>query len=244
MNNAESSTNKSFQIVAAMNLAFNNPAGIRTAPDFKRTQKQCKNIGDEINELQTAMDAADLDKVRDALCDICVFAYGAHHFVGIAGWEVRVTNAPASLPEFVKALHTLKLRFEQLMNLFEANAANNTLTAESIAFYLDDLVNISAGMLESLGADHDTDMKAVIDGVMTRFIKDDADKEATIAKHAAKGVTEVYFEGEYPTMIMKSSVDQPDAPKGKFLKSASFREAIFASIEQQPFHVHLVAATV
>jgi hypothetical protein len=38
-------------------------------------------------------------------------------------------------------------------------------------------------------------MQDVISGVMTRFIKDEADKEATIALHAAKGVTDVYFEG-------------------------------------------------
>ena len=44
---------------------------------------------------------------------------------------------------------------------------------------------------------------------------------------AAAGVTDVYFEGEYPTMIMKSASDQPDAPKGKFLKSASYKEPVF-----------------
>lgn len=77
------------------------------------------------------------------------------------------------------------------------------------------------------GYDGDADMHLVVDAVMTRFIKDPADKEATIALHAAKGVTEVYFEGEYPTMVMKSAVDQPDAPKGKFLKSSSAVLPIF-----------------
>lgn len=69
-----------------------------------------------------------------------------------------------------------------------------------------------------------------VDGVMTRFIKDDADKQATQALHAANGVTDVYFEGEYPTMVMKSASDQPDAPKGKFLKSASYKQTVFPSI--------------
>lgn len=78
-----------------------------------------------------------------------------------------------------------------------------------------------------MGIDADRDMRSIVGGVMTRFIKDEADKAATIAKHAAKDVTEVYFEGEYPTMVMKSAVDQPDAPKGKFLKSASFSEPVF-----------------
>lgn len=72
-----------------------------------------------------------------------------------------------------------------------------------------------------IGCDGDADVKEVVSKVMTRFIKDEADKQATIALHAAKGVTDVYFEGEYPKMIMKSASDQPDAPVGKFLKSAS-----------------------
>jgi hypothetical protein len=45
--------------------------------------------------------------------------------------------------------------------------------------------------------------------------------------HTMKGVHDVYFEGEYPTMVMKSGSDQPDAPKGKFLKSASYKEPVF-----------------
>lgn len=80
------------------------------------------------------------------------------------------------------------------------------------------------------GYDGDADMHLVVDAVMTRFIKDEADREATQALHAAKGVTKVYFEGDYPTMVMKSAVDQPDAPKGKFLKSASYSQPVFPEV--------------
>lgn len=148
----------SFQMVSEMNAAFGNPKGIHTQIDWTRLQNQCKNIKDEFNELMEAIAAKDLDKTRDALCDIHVFTYGAHHLIGL---------------------------------------------------------------------DADDDMKTVVDAVMTRFIKNEEDKLATIAKHAAKGVTEVYFEGDYPKMVMKSSCDQTDAPKGKFLKSASFMEPVF-----------------
>lgn len=82
-----------------------------------------------------------------------------------------------------------------------------------------------------MGLDADQDMAEVVGAVMTRFIKDDEDKQATIALHAAKGVTQVYFEGEYPMMVMKSLVDQPDAPKGKFLKSASYKEPRFTKLD-------------
>ena len=94
-----------------------------------------------------------------------------------------------------------------------------------------DIVVFADGGHHFMGIDGDRDMNAVIDGVMTRFIKDDADKQATIEKHAAAGVTDVYFEGEYPTMVMKSGSDQPDAPAGKFLKSASFIDSKFYDIE-------------
>ena len=237
MNNANASTNKSFQIVAAMNSAFGNPAATPDTVDYKRLTKQCFNIKSEINELKKAINSKDMLGVRDALCDICVFAYGGHHFMGIAGWEVRVTNAPRSFATFAAAITELEKTHAGLMQLLESDNRS----AYTVAFYLDRIVNTAAGMQESIGADHDTDMQAVIDGVMTRFVKDEADKEATIAKHAAAGVTQVYFEGDYPTMIMKSAIDQgDDAPQGKFLKSASFREPIFAPIELQPWHVQLV----
>jgi hypothetical protein len=210
------STNNSFKIVAAMNLAFGNAEGVRTNPDFARVQNQCKNIGDEIGELNTAYSERNMSQVRDALCDICVFAYGGHHMIGIPGWELR----------------HLKLLF------------SNNPTPESIAFYLDDIVNTAASMQESIGVLHDDDMQDVIDGVMTRFVKDDSDKEATYANHNAKhkakggeGELQVYYEGEYPKMIMKSLVDQPDAPKDKFLKSESFKDTVFGNLDLQPYHL-------
>ena len=92
---------------------------------------------------------------------------------------------------------------------------------------LADIQVFKDGAVHMMGYDGDRDMEDVVDGVMTRYIKDEADKQATIALHAAKGVTEVYFEGEFPKMVMKSAKDQPDAPKGKFLKSASYRTTVW-----------------
>ena len=170
-----------FQSVAQMNIAFGNEAGTPRSIDLDCIRGQSKSIGHEFVELMVALGAdpdqarglvaaidalrfsgtVDLDQVRDSLCDIHVFAYGAHHLMGI---------------------------------------------------------------------DADSDMASVIHGVMTRFVKNEADREATIQKHAANGVTDVYFIGEYPTMVMKSARDQPDAPKGKFLKSASYVEPTFYAV--------------
>lgn len=147
--------------IAEMNVAFGNPPGNPKDINFICLLTHCMNIQDEYNELMTAFIEGSVDDIRDALCDIQVFASGAQHMLGV--------NA-------------------------------------------------------------DADMNAVIDGVMTRFIKDEADKVATVALHAARGVTQVYFEGEYPKKIIKSLVDQPDAPKGKFLKSASYTNTVFPTI--------------
>jgi hypothetical protein len=167
-----------------MNTAFGNPKGNPLNIDVQRIRKQCLSIPDEVGELMIALGADEalikaavthlkwvaaqaddtafnLENTRDALCDINVFSYGAHHLMGI---------------------------------------------------------------------DADADMKAVVDGVMTRFVKDEGDRSASMEKHAAYGVTSVYFEGNFPTMVMKSAHDQPDAPKGKFLKSASFKDTVFPSI--------------
>lgn len=147
-----------FQRVAEMNIAFGNKKGDPKNIDMMRLFRQAKNIADELSELFEAIEDDDLDGIRDALCDIHIFAYGAHHLMGL---------------------------------------------------------------------DADKDMDEVLTKLMTRFIKDEADKEETIAMHAPKGVTKVYFEGDYPTMVMKSAEDQPDAPKGKFLKSASCQKPVF-----------------
>src|SRR3546814_588389 len=96
-----------------------------------------------------------------------------------------------------------------------------------------DINVFSYGAHHMMGIDADRDMSSVVGGVMTRFIKDEADKVATQALHAAKGVTNVYFEGDYPVMVMKSGADQPDAPKGKFLKSVSYREPEFYRVDTQ-----------
>jgi predicted HAD superfamily Cof-like phosphohydrolase len=167
-----------FQRVSRMNEAFDNGQGDPKNIDWKRIQSQSKSIGHEFGELLVALgankadvsslvavidslqfgDAVNLEQVRDSLCDIHVFGYGAHHLMGI---------------------------------------------------------------------DADRDMKSVVDAVMTRFVVDEEDRRATLAKHAERGVTDVYFVGEFPTMVMKSASDQPDAPKGKFLKSASYSEPVF-----------------
>lgn len=90
-------TRTNFQLVCDMNVAFGNPKGDPHKIDGKRLLAQCKNILAEYIELMGQMgievsaqhepfkvthSVDPTDEIRDALCDIHVFAYGAHHFMG------------------------------------------------------------------------------------------------------------------------------------------------------------------
>lgn len=141
-------------------------------------------------------------------------------------------NLPDELGELMIALGAdASLVKAAITNLkWVASKATGEVDLDGVRVALCDIHVFDYGTHHLMGIDADADMRAVVDGVMTRFIKDEADKEATVAAHAAKGVTEVYFEGSFPTMVMKSAIDQPDAPAGKFLKSASYREPVFAPL--------------
>ena len=130
-------------------------------------------------------------------------------------------QASAAAEQFKKALNSLRIEGAEQGARININGVRDGLTDIHVFAY---------GAHHLMGIDADQDMYSVIEGVMTRFIKDEADKEATIKFHAERGVTDVYFEGEYPVMVMKSASDQPDAPKDKFLKSVSYKEPVFYEV--------------
>jgi hypothetical protein len=123
-----------------------------------------------------------------------------------------------------KGLGTFKLIHEAM---YKNIGFTRPADVEAVRDALCDIQVFDMGAQHLMGYDGDRDMDDVVDGVMSRFVKSDADKAATIAIHAAKGVTKVYFEGEYPEMVMKSFEDQPDAPRGKFLKSSTYKNTVF-----------------
>jgi hypothetical protein len=172
-----------FQAVAEMNEAFNNPKGDPENIDMFRIIAQFSNIHDEYMEGLAAL--------------------------GLPDWAISAMLSTHAI--YVKPDH------------FMTDSSNIPKLRDAIA----DIKVFADGASHLMGFDGDADMHTVVSALMTRFIKDDDDKAATIAKHAGKGVTDVYFEGEYPKMIMKSAVAQPDAPVGKFLKSASYSEPVF-----------------
>lgn len=148
----------------------------------------------------------------------------------------QLLSVPDELGETFVAMGADKQRVDALVVLFKAGLAAldfpNRIDVNGVRDGITDQHVFLYGAQHLMGVNADADMDSVIGGVMTRFIKNEEDEIATIKKHAAKGVTDVYFEGDYPTKVMKSAADQPDAPKGKFMKSASFKEPVFYPVDE------------
>lgn len=106
-------TSAMFAAVKMMNTAFGNREGDPFNVDANKLFKQCKNIASEYKELMKEFGedvtiihklkdlppvALSSDDIRDALCDIMVFALGAYHFMGF--------DADADMQEVVAAVMT------------------------------------------------------------------------------------------------------------------------------------------
>lgn len=240
-----------FALVAAMNVAFGNP--MYPPSDFKlvpmapsgnsprnpeawmRVERQLRNVNDEINELATAISVMGVDDLRDALCDIRVFALGGLHFLGANDHpeSAYTISASAPIPAMLSTLDplvALRAAYQFTMAAVRERSYLNTVQRTSLVIWATHMVGANFGLDAE---QQQADMEAVIKGNMTRFVKDADDMAATMAVHAKKGVTETFVEGEFPTAILKSAKDQPDAPKGKFLKSASYEQTVFTELHPE-----------
>lgn len=133
--------------------------------------------------------------------------------------------------ELLNALGADPLQVAALQGILDAGFQyNREPVLKDVRDALEDGHVFGYGAHHMMGIDADRDMQSVINGVMSRFVKDPDDLDRTLEMHAAKGVGRTYTEGNYPTMVLKSAIDQPDAPQGKFLKSASYKEPVFYDV--------------
>lgn len=252
-------TKHELTVVSLMNLAFQNPHGSINNINWSRIQSQVKNVRDEYNEMIDAISELNVIQTRDSLVDIKVFAHGAIHLMGYsfedfadevdAFYDIVSAKAAQLNPEHSVLATISAWASENALDLLsQIEKVEKAATAENLNNLVVSLAHVCAIstvlQVRVLKVDVAKEMDAVIDGLMTRFVKDESDEIATYAKHnkafhahyaknnmAVTGDLEVYFVGEYPVRVMKSSVDQPDAPKDKFLKSASFKEPVFPEYE-------------
>lgn len=71
-----------FHKVVVFNQAIGNEAGDRQNIDWELLEREVAMIQSEVDELNEAIKNKDIKGVRDALCDIHVFAYGTHFKLG------------------------------------------------------------------------------------------------------------------------------------------------------------------
>lgn len=238
------------QFVARMNTAFGNPMGNLEAIDWDRLTKQCNAIPEEIKELRDAVAAGDFDQIRDALCDVAVFSLGAMHIAGVdMSPSVAVRSHPVPSRDRALMLTMLGGTITEMerdysmeaipafdrnipaapMGLVQALAAKDW---GGVSLKLIDLTHDVYQAFDMIALDYETDMKAVLEAVMTRFCKNEEELTATVAKYRALAVKTVVA-GEFPVKFLKSSKDQVGKDgalysKGKFLKSVGFSETTFA----------------
>lgn len=91
-----------------------------------------------------------------------------------------------------------------------------------------DIMVFALGAFHAIGVSADRDMEAVVSALETRLCKDQETLDATLAYYADKEV-QVYVEGGFPHVCVKSSMDQhmPEYPRGKFLKAVGYKQPVF-----------------
>lgn len=230
-----------FQLVCEMNEAFGNPEGDPENLDWERLSKLLPNIRAETNELKAAIEANDIDGIRDALCDIRVFALGGLHAMGYMALVLSPgSNHTRDTLPYVDAspFSSVSVRpaegllvglqtsiLKDMASCIEDPALQEGLM--SMLLYLDRSVTYAQW---ECGFLHDSDMRAVIAGVMTRFCQNQQQLEATCRRYGDEGI-EFTVHGEFPNVYLKSAHDQGDEyPKGKFLKSVGYSQPVFAPI--------------
>lgn len=100
-----------------------------------------------------------------------------------------------------------------------------------------DIMVFALGAFHIAGLDADGDMLAVVEGVMTRFCKNEAELEQSLQKWRDKGVEKIHTRGSFPTLALISSEDQTafdgeQIPKGKFLKPVGYRDTVFPALPE------------
>ncbi len=128
----------------------------------------------------------------------------------------------------------------EALELLQALAERNPLKVRDA---LCDIMVFTLGAYHFMGYDADADMDAVLAGVMTRFCQTEDEVQRTLDKWnaqidperttpAAPGAPLLTIHGEFPRKFIRAAADLYTlagefVPKGKFLKSVGYRDAVF-----------------
>lgn len=151
--------------------------------------------------------------------------FGAVAAMNVAFGNPKGDPENLNLEKLKKQCQNIRDEYGELMLAIEAG------DPVAIRDALCDINVFSLGAHHLAGYDADADMGAVYRSNMSKFIRDDVELEATIAKYDDLGVP-FYQEGEFPTMCLKASADFTDRHgneyrKGKFLKGIAYKTPVF-----------------
>lgn len=140
----------------------------------------------------------------------------------------RKGRSPKLDARFIKQVENIPGEYIELQ---DAIAEGNI---DKVRDALGDIIVFAFGGFHFLGANGDKDLKVITDSLYSRLCQDQADLDATVAKYTALGL-KVYTEGKFPRACVKAAEDFVDAQgndyrKGKFLKSVSYKQPVFAPI--------------
>lgn len=215
--------------VRVMNIAYGKPAFPAGVIYWDKLKSQCRNIQDEHDELLAAIAKGDRIEIRDALCDIMVFALGACHFLDQdisekVAFELFTVEATCYEVEYLYGYaRGIRRDYYRLVGAIEGHDLPEVHEA---------LAEIIAGTLATsqlIGQDIFADMKMVFESNMSKFCGTEQEVAATVAKYAG---VETYVDGEFPAKRVKSAKDQvvngESYPADKMLKGVNYKKPVFA----------------
>lgn len=144
-------------------------------------------------------------------------------FKQICAFNMRIGNSNGNPEEIDWELLSREADMIQseVDELREAIAAKDT---SGVRDALCDIHIFTYGTHYKMGYNADEDMYEVIQALYSRFCNSMEDVNDTIEYYARRGIINISIHGTEPYFYLKSELDYPDAPKGKFLKSKYYKE--------------------
>ncbi|MGH1461210.1 MAG: nucleoside triphosphate pyrophosphohydrolase family protein [Neptuniibacter sp.] len=129
-------------------------------------------------------------------------------------------------PNWEKIQKQLHLIQEETAELSEGVDTKNW---QEMRDAVSDILVVTYGMAHIMGIDVDADMAAVQDSNMSKLCTTPEEVETTLGFYEQEVGIQVYAEGHFPEVAIKSSQDQTGTdekfyPKGKFLKNTNWHE--------------------
>lgn len=122
------------------------------------------------------------------------------------------------------------------ISLSEMNEIGKAIAERNFVEVIDGIADVTTtndGLAHIAGVNGDVALECVYQSNMSKFCRDQAEVDATIAKYAALGV-QLTVHGEFPQKYVRSAIEQElngeTIPAGKFLKGVNYKAPDFSAV--------------